>query len=84
MRRGKGSYLRERQTVQEGEGTVQEYSRVHGAQHSRVERESGAAQRRKKRQCYQKSFSEKTLSRSFKGPEEVGVQFRSLFYNFKL
>jgi stalled ribosome alternative rescue factor ArfA len=29
-KRGKGSYLRKRQTVQGEEGTAEEYSRVHG------------------------------------------------------
>jgi hypothetical protein len=50
--RGKGSYLRERQTVQEKESTAQEYSRVPGEQCSRVEKKSGAAERRRRRQIF--------------------------------
>jgi hypothetical protein len=56
--RGKGSYLRERQTAQEEESTGQEYSRVRREQCSRVESESGAAQRGRRRQCYWESFIE--------------------------
>jgi hypothetical protein len=52
MRREKKGKLLKVETVQEEESTVQEYSRVHGEQCSRVERESGAAQRGRRRQCY--------------------------------
>ena len=37
-----GSYVREKQTVQEKESLVHEYSRVHGELCSKVERESRA------------------------------------------
>ena len=40
------------------ESTAQEYSRVPGEQCSGVERESGAAQRRRRRQFYWESFTE--------------------------
>jgi hypothetical protein len=56
--RGKGSYLRERETAQEEECTGQEYSRVRREQCSIVESESGAAQRGRRKQCYQESFIE--------------------------
>ena len=55
-RKGKGSYLNERLTVQ-GESSTG-HSRVHGEQYSRVERESGAAQRGRRRQFYWESFTE--------------------------
>ena len=50
--RGKGSYLRERLTVQEEESAVQDT----GEQYSREE--SGAAQRGRGRQFYWESFTE--------------------------
>ena len=56
-RGGKGSYLRERQTVREEESAVQERSRVCEEQHRRVERESGAVQRGKRRQFNWRSFT---------------------------
>lgn len=46
-REGKGRYLRERQTAQEEEGTVQEHRRVPGQQCSGVKGESRAAEREK-------------------------------------
>jgi hypothetical protein len=53
----KGKLLRERQTNRRREYSTG-YSRVYGEQCSRVERESRAAQRRRRRQLYWESFTE--------------------------